>query len=64
MNFVVEPYIRYKFKKLRLDTVKQYKHLNRLAQSTKINRHGSKVGVSDSDSGGEDADSELDNEEF
>jgi hypothetical protein len=64
MNFVVEPYIRYKFKKLRLDTVKQYKRLNKLAESQKIKKHGSKVEVSDSDSGGDNADSELDNEEF
>lgn len=64
MNFVVEPYIRYKFKKLRLDTVKQYKRLNKLAENQKIKKHGSKVEVSDSDSGGDNADSELDNEEF
>ena len=64
MNFVVEPYIRYKFKKLRLDTVKQYKRLNKLGESQKIKRHGSKVEASDSDSGEDNADSELDNEEF
>ena len=64
MNFVVEPYIRFKFKKLRLDTVKQYKRLNKLGESQKIKRHGSKVEASDSDSGEDNADSELDNEEF
>jgi hypothetical protein len=64
MNFVVEPYIRYKFKKMRLETVKQYKRLNKLVSRKNYKRHGSKIEISDSDSGGEDGDSELDNEEF
>ncbi len=60
----MEPYIRFKFKKLRLDTIKQFKRLNKLADSKKKKRNAAAVEFSDSDSGGPEEDSELDNEEF
>jgi hypothetical protein len=65
LNFIVEPYIRFKFKKLRLETIKQYKQMNKLSASQAKNKLGARKGDSDSSSGLDGGHSDdLDNDEF
>jgi hypothetical protein len=51
LNYYVEPFIRFKFKKLNLDQIKQYKRMSRLTDTAlkKMTKGGAKD-LSDSES--------------
>ena len=55
-KFVVEPYVRFKFKKLKLDQVKQYRRMHRLIDTLKKRKNmGSSGKDLDSDDDGDNA---------
>jgi hypothetical protein len=55
-KFVVEPYVRFKFKKLKLEQVKQYRRMHRLIDTLKKRKnHGSSGKYLDSDDDGDNA---------
>jgi hypothetical protein len=54
-KFVVEPYVRFKFKKLKLDQVKQYRRMHRLIDTLNRRKKGSAGKEIDSDDDGDNA---------
>lgn len=63
-KFVVEPYVRFKFKKMKIEDVKQYRRMHRLIDTVKKRKNqGSRDVDSDDDNAGEDQ-SDLDHDQL
>ena len=63
-KFVVEPYVRFKFKKMKIEDVKQYRRMHRLIDTVKKRKNqGSRDVDSDDDNVGEDQ-SDLDHDQL
>jgi hypothetical protein len=61
---VVEPYVRFKFKKMKIEDVKQYRRMHRLIDTVKKRKNqGSRDVDSDDDNAGEDQ-SDLDHDQL
>ena len=64
LNFYVEPFIRFKFKKLRLNQIKQYKRMHKLEAASKKKKKGGANKSSDSDSDEKGDFSDLDHDQL
>jgi hypothetical protein len=65
-NFVVEPYVRFKFKKMKIEDVKQYRRMHRLIDNVRKRKNQGSAGRdidSDDDNAGED-NSDLDHDQL
>ena len=65
-KFVVEPYVRFKFKKMKIEDVKQYRRMHRLIDTVKKRKNQGSAGRdidSDDDNVGEDQ-SDLDHDQL
>lgn len=61
---MVEPYVRFKFKKMKIEDVKQYRRMHRLIDTVKKRKNqGSRDVDSDDDNAGEDQ-SDLDHDQL
>jgi len=63
-KFIVEPYVRFKFKKLKLDQVKQYRRMHRLIDTLKKRKNQVDSDDDDGNNAADDDQSDLDHDQL